>query len=216
MDLTLKAALMVLCSLLLTACLDLTTDDDKENADACGSGDQAACEELDNELEVATDACSAGDTQSCARAAALEALIASIPTGLVVASNTSVTGSGNSSEFEDKQNTITDFLESTALEGTDVSACFDALPAKPQVESPLCYGPAVDYEMHPDASGSDPTSGQLPTGDLGLWVETEPGTDTACAAAKLNELVAKAAYNVDRSEERRVGKECRSRWSPYH
>src|SRR5258707_11953126 len=23
-------------------------------------------------------------------------------------------------------------------------------------------------------------------------------------------------YDVDRSEERRVGKECRSRWSPYH
>ena len=23
-------------------------------------------------------------------------------------------------------------------------------------------------------------------------------------------------YNIDRSEERRVGKECRSRWSPYH
>ena len=23
-------------------------------------------------------------------------------------------------------------------------------------------------------------------------------------------------YNKDRSEERRVGKECRSRWSPYH
>ena len=25
-----------------------------------------------------------------------------------------------------------------------------------------------------------------------------------------------AADQVDRSEERRVGKECRSRWSPYH
>src|SRR3712207_8186465 len=25
-----------------------------------------------------------------------------------------------------------------------------------------------------------------------------------------------AKYYVDRSEERRVGKECRSRWSPYH
>src|SRR5438132_7804487 len=25
-----------------------------------------------------------------------------------------------------------------------------------------------------------------------------------------------AAHVVDRSEERRVGKECRSRWSPYH
>ena len=23
-------------------------------------------------------------------------------------------------------------------------------------------------------------------------------------------------YRIDRSEERRVGKECRSRWSPYH
>ena len=23
-------------------------------------------------------------------------------------------------------------------------------------------------------------------------------------------------YELDRSEERRVGKECRSRWSPYH
>ena len=28
--------------------------------------------------------------------------------------------------------------------------------------------------------------------------------------------VAMAMYNLDRSEERRVGKECRSRWSPYH
>ena len=26
----------------------------------------------------------------------------------------------------------------------------------------------------------------------------------------------KKAYRVLRSEERRVGKECRSRWSPYH
>src|SRR2546429_8162699 len=29
-------------------------------------------------------------------------------------------------------------------------------------------------------------------------------------------VVAEAARNVARSEERRVGKECRSRWSPYH
>ena len=28
--------------------------------------------------------------------------------------------------------------------------------------------------------------------------------------------VAKEAWSDDRSEERRVGKECRSRWSPYH
>ena len=30
------------------------------------------------------------------------------------------------------------------------------------------------------------------------------------------EVIAEIASIVDRSEERRVGKECRSRWSPYH
>src|SRR5256885_11922707 len=42
-------------------------------------------------------------------------------------------------------------------------------------------------------------------------------------AARLLRLVPVAAHDVapdpglaDRSEERRVGKECRSRWSPYH
>ena len=30
------------------------------------------------------------------------------------------------------------------------------------------------------------------------------------------EMQAQVLDNMDRSEERRVGKECRSRWSPYH
>lgn len=197
MDLKLKAGLLFLCSLILTACLDFTTDDDKENADACADGDEAACEQLDEDLEIATEACQAGDTQSCARAAALQALIASIPTGLVIASSTDVTDAGNTSALADKQGDIEDFLNNTSLTGTALDACFEALPQQPQVSSPLCYGPAVDYVQHPDATVSDPTSGQLPTGDLGLWVEDEPGSNTACAAAKLNELVAKAAYNVD-------------------
>ena len=33
---------------------------------------------------------------------------------------------------------------------------------------------------------------------------------------KGGEVVGSAERGVDRSEERRVGKECRSRWSPYH
>ena len=37
------------------------------------------------------------------------------------------------------------------------------------------------------------------------------------AAAKRKFKVYPSAYaNMYRSEERRVGKECRSRWSPYH
>jgi len=44
-----------------------------------------------------------------------------------------------------------------------------------------------------------------------LMLGTVPQADLA-AAAKDESFVA----NVERSEERRVGKECRSRWSPYH
>ena len=36
------------------------------------------------------------------------------------------------------------------------------------------------------------------------------------SAIKGNEMLPFAATWMDRSEERRVGKECRSRWSPYH
>ena len=36
--------------------------------------------------------------------------------------------------------------------------------------------------------------------------------------SEISELIKKKIENFegDRSEERRVGKECRSRWSPYH
>ena len=32
----------------------------------------------------------------------------------------------------------------------------------------------------------------------------------------LNEIIHPKFFESERSEERRVGKECRSRWSPYH
>ena len=38
-----------------------------------------------------------------------------------------------------------------------------------------------------------------------MWMELSP----------LQDVVEKAVW-LERSEERRVGKECRSRWSPYH
>ena len=36
------------------------------------------------------------------------------------------------------------------------------------------------------------------------------------AESKMKSAEAEAKKILDRSEERRVGKECRSRWSPYH
>ena len=37
-----------------------------------------------------------------------------------------------------------------------------------------------------------------------------------CGVFSVNIVKAESQYVYDRSEERRVGKECRSRWSPYH
>ena len=38
----------------------------------------------------------------------------------------------------------------------------------------------------------------------------------ACNTVEKREMEDQILDNMDRSEERRVGKECRSRWSPYH
>ena len=40
--------------------------------------------------------------------------------------------------------------------------------------------------------------------------------DGTVIAMNKREVVVNIGYKSDRSEERRVGKECRSRWSPYH
>src|SRR5256885_5918351 len=44
----------------------------------------------------------------------------------------------------------------------------------------------------------------------------EAGTDAAFARAAHVTRIALDSQRMVRSEERRVGKECRSRWSPYH
>ena len=46
------------------------------------------------------------------------------------------------------------------------------------------------------------------------WGGDEPSTNKIWAAQKRSAPVKEIEEN--RSEERRVGKECRSRWSPYH
>ena len=51
-------------------------------------------------------------------------------------------------------------------------------------------------------------SGMLDAGITGKDWTLENESDVA--------VVANLVYSDDRSEERRVGKECRSRWSPYH
>src|SRR5262244_3996457 len=60
--------------------------------------------------------------------------------------------------------------------------------------------------------------------DLGLGIPAEPlfrstlfpYTPTAISIFVCLSMVQLMAVFISRSEERRVGKECRSRWSPYH
>ena len=49
-----------------------------------------------------------------------------------------------------------------------------------------------------------------------LYAKVEAGEMTEEEACKKMWSVDKIWMAPDRSEERRVGKECRSRWSPYH
>ena len=51
--------------------------------------------------------------------------------------------------------------------------------------------------------------------DIILYIEN-PKDVTRKLLELINEFGKVAGYKINRSEERRVGKECRSRWSPYH
>src|SRR5258708_11442945 len=75
-----------------------------------------------------------------------------------------------------------------------------------------------------------PTAATFPSaGNLSSWVGACPGDDESAGVShshrspkgnrhmrRLLNQAANAAVKYKRSEERRVGKECRSRWSPYH
>src|ERR1017187_833026 len=66
---------------------------------------------------------------------------------------------------------------------------------------------------------TDDAPGQKTVGKAGgevgdLVGADDGGRETTEVVIEIVEVAAGAA--VDRSEERRVGKECRSRWSPYH
>ena len=61
------------------------------------------------------------------------------------------------------------------------------------------------------------TDGQAQTPQSFQSVETmTQSTATAFQALSVRKEVSVLGMGAERSEERRVGKECRSRWSPYH
>ena len=83
--------------------------------------------------------------------------------------------------------------------------------------------PAVKIPM-PHISGSD-VAGEVAAANatdvvVGQRVMLQPGMSCGrcimCLSGRDNECARYEVLGYMRSEERRVGKECRSRWSPYH
>ncbi|MBI4209862.1 MAG: hypothetical protein HY538_09200 [Deltaproteobacteria bacterium] len=91
----------------------------------------------------------------------------------------------------------------TILEADSEDGCAFSLYMGAPTGSANCYGPSVNYSNHPNASqqGQNPglqtASGQLPSGDLGIWTENEASTGEACIAAKLNAQVSEFGAMLD-------------------
>jgi hypothetical protein len=145
--------------------------------------------------------CEAGDESACeileTIGAAIDELEDAVPEDLTLASAFEEV-SGYLSE--DKVDRLEQALDADVIERDGLAACLRALPPPPPVRDPVCYGPRMDYTNHPD-SGGGTEDGQLPSGDLGIWLDTEPTVSAAgtspCAAVKMNELISKAIHNID-------------------
>src|SRR6266487_727226 len=106
----------------------------------------------------------------------------------------------------------------------------DNLPFGLMLKVPSELSPALTSASRPAASKMK-ANGAPATGLLAGWPDSRPAwltektstvplffvVTTSCVPAGVNPTCAgEDRKNGGRSEERRVGKECRSRWSPYH
>ena len=139
---------------------------------------------------------------------------------LILARNPGATATG--------VNTILSFLQSTGYVNpgnnkswtavplaTSAAATFSAMSDSPLGKLLGKVGIGADVLFMPLNWLSYTTDGMKITNTMNSWTTGEffASTSTAFAAGGFKVL---AGGTTTRSEERRVGKECRSRWSPYH
>ena len=69
---------------------------------------------------------------------------------------------------------------------------------------------------HPSFGPAQSLHGATYVVELTLWRETLTPTSIVIDIGEAAQVLKHSLGDLNRSEERRVGKECRSRWSPYH
>ncbi len=142
------------------------------------------CNSSDSSVQGSIDD-TTGDTTGDAATTLSEAY----PTSLAVASPfETVSGASLKSSAKSFSSAYSSSITriSTILSGSSIGSCsFDGQNFLAKSSRAECYGPTVLYENYPAAVTS--SSGSLPQGDLGLWLEAEPSTGEACAAAELNQ-----------------------------
>lgn len=184
----LKTFFFLLLVVTLVSCASDSADE------AGGDPDCGSCADTDNAFSVA------------------------FPSALVIASPTAQTQTdanalvraatvAPSATFEEKL----EALESI-LSGTTIEDCDFAFDIGTNTENAACYGPTLTYANHPDHADPDADDedndtegdpndsdgdGTLPGGDLGIWRENEADSTEACAAAQLNQVVERAASQID-------------------
>ena len=89
---------------------------------------------------------------------------------------------------------------------TGVQTC--ALPISQGVPAIGAFGAYPQWGTYPGVHVD--TRPRKPDGDLAIWMAWFVGIEQVYGALDWKRV------DKMRSEERRVGKECRSRWSPYH
>src|SRR3712207_9029096 len=123
-------------------------------------------------------------------------------------------GAGKTSLLEHTLERMRGKLRLGVLEG-DVQTTLDA-DRLARFHIPLVQvntDPGFGGECHLDANMVRSGLGELPLDDIDILIIENVGNLVCPAEFRVGEDVRVMVY---RSEERRVGKECRSRWSPYH
>lgn len=93
---------------------------------------------------------------------------------------------------------------SGVLTAVTADKCLEGFKMKSFSKNISCYGPTLNYANH----ANDSSSGQLPSGDLGIWSATEGTEGEACASAQMNVLVGDIAASVNSSLKLMAGLVC--------